>query len=469
VLIGPEKCKLLAWSDIAITCQVVKPLLAGEYILAVLVHGAKPSSEPLTSTFTMRSPHIIPAETPSGFIVDGSSVTILGDFFGDKRGDVVIGDRAALIVTAKVLDWSMHTIRFEIPRSLAGATGDFIVKVENEVGDALRFVHINSGMPEHYLNSAYISYESNDNASGISYKGKFYAFHTHSDCVFCTDFRRLKLQMVEFGGYGYDLLISGEVENWAPAIETDASVVPIIIGDKLWVFVTGLNDGLFYITYDGTSWETSWHSILDVKTNSNWEIAPVYNTVTHRIAVYHEYYSTLNWVYSDDYGATWHKGGQVTALGGGSVPVSTPPSAVFYKKSDTNYFTLLAVADSSKQGHVYDVKDGAVVAQRLSFGTVSGRPFIYAPVVAHNEFHMVWQQADNSDVYSKSMYKWNNDNWGPTEVGSCAELNHEKCWKSNWPVNLAAWSGTYNGWFEFQFWGYDGHWVLTVQGLPKQQ
>ncbi|MBP7715996.1 MAG: hypothetical protein KA094_01760, partial [Methanoregulaceae archaeon] len=41
------------------------------------------------------------------------------------------------------------------------------------------------------------------------------------------------------------------------------------------------------------------------------------------------------------------------------------------------------------------------------------------------------------------------------------------CWRSDWPVNAAFWEPPgYNGYFEFQFWGYDGHWALNTVGLP---
>ena len=48
VLLGGEKCKVLDWSDTEITCEVFRPVPAGEYTIMVLVQGDKKNPEPMT-------------------------------------------------------------------------------------------------------------------------------------------------------------------------------------------------------------------------------------------------------------------------------------------------------------------------------------------------------------------------------------------------------------------------------------
>ena len=61
VLLGAEKCKVQAWSDTEITCQVHKAQPPGEYHITVLLQGDKKPAAPLTfSSFAMRRPRIMP-------------------------------------------------------------------------------------------------------------------------------------------------------------------------------------------------------------------------------------------------------------------------------------------------------------------------------------------------------------------------------------------------------------------------
>jgi hypothetical protein len=459
ILLGPDPCEVLAWNNSMIVCRIVEPLQMGEYNVTVLVRD-----QPVTFTgFTMREPLIIPADTPSGLLSDNETVTIPGDFFGDQKGEVFIIAPDGEAITAKVVDWTMKSVRFEIPEELAGSYGTHVIKVENGVGDALRLVYIDSGMPGDMQDHAYIGDKSHKCAAGVAFNGSFYVFYSIPDCVFCTNSNRIIMKKITYDGYGSDISISGKYSS-IPDGTTDATVVPLVIGDKLWVFCTGQNGNLYYWRWNETAHDSKWNRISDVTTNHDWEIAPVYNTITHRIEVYYEHDKKLDRVYSDDYGVTWVKGGEVTGIGS----ISTSASAAFYQKNATDYVTLLAIGNATNQGYVYDVKDGGVIATRLSFGTVNGRPFIYDTGYFHDEFHLFWRQADNSDVIFKGLYRWNNDAWGPTEQYGCYSGDPtDWCWRSDWPVNAAFWEPAgYNGYFEFQFWGYDGHWALNTVGLP---
>ena len=459
VLLGPDPCEVLAWNTTMIVCRIVEPLQMGEYNVTVLVRD-----QPVTFTgFTMREPLIIPADTPSGLLYDNETVTIPGDFFGDEKGEVSLIAPGGEATTATVVEWTMTSIRFEIPPALAGINGTHVLKVENGVGDALRLVYIDNSMPGDMQDHAYIGDKSHKCAAGTSFNGSFYVFYSIPDCVFCTNSNRIIMKKITYDGYGSEISVSGKYSS-IPDGTTDAAVVPLVIGDKLWVFSTGQNGNLYYWRWNETAHDSKWIRISDVTTNHDWEIAPAYNTITHRIEVYYEHDKKLDRVYSDDYGVTWVKGGEVTGVGS----LTTPPSAAFYQRNATDYVTLLAIGNATNQGYVYDVRDGAVIATRLSFGTVNGRPFIYDTGYFHDEFHLFWREADDSDVIFKGLYRWNNDAWGPTEKYGCYSGDPtDWCWRSDWPVNAAFWEPPgYNGYFEFQFWGYDGHWALNTVGLP---
>ena len=132
VLVGSERCKVLVWSDTVIRCEVTKPQPPGDYPVTVSLQGNKKRSEPMTfSSFSMRVPRI----TPPGslpLVPNGKIFTIDGAFFGDKKGEVTLVGPRGETEKAKVVDWSMDSIRFEVPDS---ATGACILRVSNAVGE----------------------------------------------------------------------------------------------------------------------------------------------------------------------------------------------------------------------------------------------------------------------------------------------------------------------------------------------
>jgi len=73
----------------------------------------------------------------------------LGAFFGGKKGDVYLAYRAGevQIERAKILDWSMDSIRFEIPKKLERAYGTYILAVKNAVGTGYRLIKLSSDEP----------------------------------------------------------------------------------------------------------------------------------------------------------------------------------------------------------------------------------------------------------------------------------------------------------------------------------
>jgi len=384
VMIGAEKCKVLEWDDNEITFLIDKPQPYGEYTITVLTHGNKKPAEPMTfSPFTMRAPQIIPADTSTGLIWDGEAVTILGAFFGGKKGDVYLAYRAGevQIERAKVLDWSMDSIRFEIPKKLERAYGTYILAVKNAVGTGYRLIKLSSDEPPMLGGSPGIGGEPiNNTSSGIYFKGKYYIFSIKWACgLICGDARRIQMRTFSNGQLSAFLSI--------PKGETNAAVVPLVVKDtagveKLWVFHTGTGDQIWYNIFDGTNWAKSdgWFQIPGVETRSTWEVAPVYDPSNHRIAVYHEYQGYIHWVVSYDYGKSWFKYDSGQVLGFGTI--STAPGATIYQDSTGLYRTFLAVGDSTPalnkahQGHVYASYDGMGFTPVLDFGPVWGRPFL---------------------------------------------------------------------------------------------
>ncbi len=459
VLVGPDPCDVLAWNPTWIVCKVAEPQPAGTYNVTVLVQD-----QPITYTgFTLGEPRISSVDIPAGPLDEGEIITVSGDFFGDTEGTVSVIDSNGTGVAAEVIEWSMQTIRFEIPGALAGTAGTYVLSVENEVGDALRFITISSGMPGDMQDHAFIGPESGCSATGIEYMGAFYVFYTHPHCVFCTDSHEVRVKQILYDGIGYEpSLVSAGIP--IPDGKTDASMAPIVIEGTMWVFLTGQDGRLHFWRYNDTWSDSKWNHIGDVTTNSDWEIAPVYNPVTHRISVYYEHGDTLNRIFSDDGGFLWEEGGAVSGIG----TISTAPSAVFYQSlcNGQSYDTLVAVGDGDKEGHVYALNNGTVVGTPLSFGTLYGRAFLLDTGYFNDEIHLFWRQADNSDVYWKRMAKWNADTWGPTYRYECySDDPTDWCWKSDWAVTAAIRDPS-DGYFEFQFWGYKGHWTLNIVGLP---
>jgi hypothetical protein len=469
VLIGPEKCKVLAWSAEKITCKVVKPQTGGAYLVTVLLQGDKKPAEPLTFTaFTMRGPQIIPADTPSGLISDGETVTILGDFFGDKRGDVSVVDQSGATVTAKVVDWSMKSIRVEIPRTLIGATGDFVLKVKNEVGDAFRPVHIDNGMPGETVGFSYIGDAANRNASAVTYQGTCYLFTLHPHCL-CLDDREIQVQKLSWDWDSAGPTLTPLTAS-IPGGRSDASVVPLVIEDEMWVFHTGTDGVIYFTRYDGTQWGTGWFSIPNVTARTDWEVAPVYDPISHRINVFYGSDGKLNRVYTDHYGAPgyWIRGGEVPGVGA----ISTAPSAVRYVSTWNNayYDTLLAVGDSTNQGKVLALNGGVLVGTALSFGSVWARPFLEDAGPFHNEINLIWLAKANDmlglggTVCQKGLRKWDQTWWADDCYPAWAKAGFPPT--SYWGPDLAIWYPPTEP-IEFQFWGYFGHWAVSKVGLTK--
>jgi hypothetical protein len=367
VLIGEEKCKVQAWSDSQITCEVHKPQASGDYPLTVLRQGDKKPAEPLTfSYFTMQRPKIFPGELAQ----DGVTVTVLGEFFGDKKGEIRVGyleggaGGEVVIADPKIVDWSMEAIRFEIP---AGLVGKFVLKVGNQVGGDFALLDLGGGTPllgELQDPAGWGGFRARNNGSGVWFKGNFYVFYLNNPSWFY-DHPIVRCRIFTPATGSFD-----NCPGTLPTMYTEAIPVSLVVGDELWLFhVTGSRT-ILYSRYDGSDWLSIPYEGTVSKTpkilwyttdKMNFHPAVVYNPVTGRVTMYHTYETHVVWSYTDD-GETWHHGGDIYNYSAGGL------SAVYHEGVITGspYDTLLLFHDNVGQKFVYYLKDGVRVYQWMT-------------------------------------------------------------------------------------------------------
>jgi hypothetical protein len=418
---GAKRCKVLVWSDTVIRCEVTKPQPPGDYPVTVSLQGNKKRSEPITfSSFSMRAPRI----TPPGslpLVPNGNVFTIDGAFFGDKKGEITLVDRGGETEKAKVVDWSMDSIRFKVPDA---ATEACTLRVSNAVGEDEVAHPSCSPLPGGELcydrgsdppPSPYYDAKSfhDANSSAAYYDGHLFFFSVGGGNLFHDP--PTQVQRLENGKFVADTSVPAMHSG-----ETYATIVPLVIEGKLWVFVTGLNGGLYYTRYSTTGgWEDQgWLQVPNVRsTQEKWEIAPVYNTILHRIEVYYDHDGNLECVVSNDLGATW------SWLGIVMQGISSAPSAVFWPAASK---TLLAVGmkNTGTTGVVY-ISNGQVVSSPWQFDPALGRPFLAD--LGPDLFALIWRPPAGYPVTIMKLYKPTGAWWGPyNPIGG---------WTSNFPPN----------------------------------
>jgi hypothetical protein len=363
VLLGEEKSKVLAWSDTEITFLVDKPQHPDEYAITVLLQGDKKPAEPLMfSGFAIRRPRIVPGDM--SLIRDGNTVTILGQFFGDKKGALRVGYLQGeagvdmVVQDPKILDWSMNTIRFELPE---GLTGGFVLAVRSAVGTGLALMHLESGVVGSVAPIPdWGGRESEENASGVYYKDNFYIFSFNYNPGY-SDNWRIQASILDPSDWS-DVSIS------PPKHETEVPIQPLVVKDTagketLWVFHTGhmwTNNVcctvVWYSKYydngiPGTWDPAGWQAVPNVDIDERCTVAPVYDPRNHRISVYFDRDNQLRWFYSDDFGETWSDDELVGKEVGG-VPAKYSFVHAIYWPSDT---TTALVAST---GQVIAVNNG---------------------------------------------------------------------------------------------------------------
>ena len=353
------------------------------------------------SSFTNRAPQITPGD-PLRLVAPEEVVTIAGAFFGDKKGAVYLADTSGHTEQAKVRDWSMDSISFEIPE---GLTGYLTLGVSNEAGsDIQRFWGTLTPLPPGATAQVDkgVTTHTRNNASGVYFNGQFWVFYLVKDDTVLHDHNAIQ---VNYYSYTNNAFVS------APQCggHTWAQVVPLVIAHELWVFHTGENGGLYYKRFHTSSnmWENGtgdWNRIGTLTTDNSLEIAPAYDPTRNLIMVYYWYNNTICEVGSFDRGTNWLGGGPVVGL---TNRVVSAPSAVFYQQTATNGLTLLAAGvEAHHEGLLYDtdpavfwVRDGVVIKSDLLWWGLTGRPFLADLGEDYIALTWFWHGKEGMDQY----------------------------------------------------------------------
>ncbi len=420
ILVGAERCKILVWSDTVITGEVTKPQPPGDYPVAVSLQGNK---GPMTfSSFSMRAPRITPPDSLP-LVPDAKVFTIKGAFFGDKKGEITLLGPRGETEKAQVVEWSMNSIRFEVRDT---ATGACILRVTNAVGadevahpscsalpgDTICYDRGSDPPPSNYYDAKYFH---RANSSAAYYNGHLFFFSVGTASLFHDP--PTEVQLFENGKFVADPSVPAMHSG-----ETFPTIVPLVIEGKLWVFVTGTNGGLYYTRNSTTGgWEDQgWRHVptdVAVSTQKKWEIAPVYNSILHRIEVYYEHDGNLECVVSNDLGTTW------SWLSVVLTGISSAPSAVFDPKASK---TLLAVSmkATGTTGVVW-ISNGQVVSGISEFDPALGRPFFAD--LGPDFYALIWRPSAGYPMYISKLYKPTGAWSGPNKpMGN---------WVTNFPPN----------------------------------
>ena len=298
-----------------------------------------------------------------------------GQFFGDKKGTLRVGFEVGgerVIADPKILDWSMNTIRFELPDGLTGA---FVLAVRSEVGTGLALLTLDGGVVGSVAPApGWQGGEAWENANGVYYKSlsaddNFYIFSSKRNDGY-TDNYRLE-------GSRFDTAKEQFNSMSPPSAKTQAPIQPLVVTDSsgketLWVFYTGWTwaentccQEIWYNTYYDPGTIGEWGSFKTIPNVGIYEentVAPVYDPIKHRISVYYEYDHKLRWVYTDDYGASWSDDALVGAESGGIPIINNFVNAIYWPSATTTALVastgqVIAVEDGEYRGSIGDLND----------------------------------------------------------------------------------------------------------------
>jgi hypothetical protein len=264
--------------------------------------------------------------------------------------------------------------------------------------------------PSNYYDAKYFH---DANSSAAYYDGHLFFFSVGGGNLFHDP--PIQVQRFENGKFVADNSVPS-----MPSGTTFATIVPLVIEGKLWVFVTGGN-GYFYYTRYSTAggWEDQdWLHVpsgAGVTTQKTWEIAPVYNTILRRIEIYYDHYGNLECAISDDLGTTW------SWLGVVMEGITSAASAVFWGDK-----TLLAVGmESIGATGVVWISNGHVVSSPIRFDSALGRPFFAD--LGSDYLALIWRAHAGYPITISKLYRPNGQWLGPyNPIGN---------WTSNFPPN----------------------------------
>lgn len=372
-LIGKKQCKVLSWNDTNISCLISLPIAPGLYDVRVNPQGTGADAI-LPKAFTIKPPELhIPTHRPH-FVSAGDVVTVQGKFFGDGRGwhRAEIGNLRGAKLPCNVLNWTMDSITFKLPRGLRGIVH---LRITNAVGSDTQpwwgtFAEPPINPPN--MLGSYTGVTTHDNASAVSYNGSLFAFYPHVN----DDNNKIAYRIFDGSNWsdGYYLkTIEGVYEK------SKAQINPIVVDDVLYVFYTGTDGKLYYNRLD---FVTDEDEIVPDPSQPLTKVDPVWlprqqipgaqvQDVSGRFAAVYNF--TKKWievywtpdsvnVYMKTYRLdtkTWTEAIPVT-LPRSNTTVAPYFSAVFNQLEEGDYVTYLSWADGAA-GYLGELKDGAVL------------------------------------------------------------------------------------------------------------
>lgn len=131
VYIGTKACKVLSWTNQAVSALLSGPMPPGTYDVTVKPRETGAQTSVFGDAFSVMPPEIATANPNHGLF--GEQIILTGEFFGAKKGKVYLGTKSC-----KIVSWTMDPttnqgqIQFSVPRGVL--PGNYDLKVSNQVG-----------------------------------------------------------------------------------------------------------------------------------------------------------------------------------------------------------------------------------------------------------------------------------------------------------------------------------------------
>jgi len=286
VFLGSSPCKVVAWSDREVECMINVPMPPGPYDVVVNPRGFAPRMN-LAKAFTVRLPALHPPQSRPQFVSPGEVITVEGTFLGGVEGKrkVELESLDGKKLPCRIAEWGMNSITFVLP---GGIPGRFNLRYTNGVGTVAlnewgTFAEPPGSLPPPVVGASYGGNPSSDSAAAVTYNNKLWIFWPDIEAA---DY---KIRYRRFDGE--NLGDDHELENRTGSTEaTQAQVTPIVVQNIMYIFYTGTNGSLYYVTYNaGDTTDTAWtHNRIPgaAMASTTGRFAAVWNFTRNCIEVY---------------------------------------------------------------------------------------------------------------------------------------------------------------------------------------
>ncbi len=306
VQVGGKACKIISWSDSAIQAKINKDMDVGTY--DVTVHPRRGQTITIEDGFEVVIPYVNssgPINIRSGETYDISTVNL-----PPRKGHTFLVDARGALTRCSVLHWTPEMVRTKIPDV---APGEYSLLLRTGEGDFTSAGLFNVQLPGVDWDWVWKGY-FNTTCNGIMYGGKV--------CRFVSGYGNTS-------GIRYDISNRpGEQGNRGQIVDakgvtpyTNDSVVPAIIGDRLYVFWTIREGDAFEYTWtDNVGIPTPiWaplKRISDVDCHSGNRPNVLYYPKTKTTYIYYRnWYDSVSVLTSEDQGENWVKAGEMGVIG----------------------------------------------------------------------------------------------------------------------------------------------------------